>query len=57
MTIWKHTEVGHNQDAKKEIKFFNSDDVFATPKPEKLIQRILYLASKENDIVLDSFLV
>ncbi len=56
MTIWKHTEVGHNQDAKKEIKFFNSDDVFATPKPEKLIQRILYLASKENDIVLDSFL-
>lgn len=56
MTIWKHTEVGHNQDAKKEIKLFNSDDVFATPKPEKLIERILYLASKENDIVLDSFL-
>lgn len=56
MTIWKHTEVGHNQDAKKEIKLFNSEDVFATPKPEKLIQRIIYLGSKENDIVLDSFL-
>ena len=37
MTIWKHSEVGHNQDAKKETKEFNSIDVFATPKPEKLI--------------------
>ena len=56
MTIWKYSEVGHNQDAKKEVKEFNSDEVFATPKPEKLIQRIIHLASKEGDIVLDSFL-
>ena len=56
MTIWKHSEVGHNQDAKKEIKLFNSEDVFATPKPEKLIERILYLGSNKNDLVLDSFL-
>lgn len=56
MTIWKYTEVGHNQDAKKEVKEFNSDDVFATPKPEKLIQRVLQLASNPGDIVLDSFL-
>lgn len=56
MTIWKHTEVGHNQDAKKEIKQFNSVDVFSTPKPEKLIQRILNLSSNQNDIILDSFL-
>lgn len=56
MTIWKYTEVGHNQDAKKEVKVFNLKDVFATPKPEKLIQRIITLASNEGDIILDSFL-
>ena len=56
MTIWKHTEVGHNQDAKKEVKVFNSESVFATPKPEKLIARILTLGSNEGDLILDSFL-
>ena len=56
MTIWKYTEVGHNQDAKKEVKAFNSESVFATPKPEKLLERILTLGSNEGDIVLDSFL-
>lgn len=56
MTIWKYTEVGHNQDAKKEVKEFNSEDVFATPKPEKLVQRIIHLASNPGDLVLDSFL-
>ncbi len=56
MTIWKHTEVGHNQDAKKEVKAFNSSNVFSTPKPERLIERILFLGSNKNDIVLDSFL-
>lgn len=56
MTIWKYTEVGHNQDAKKEVKQFNSESVFATPKPERLIERVLTLASNEGDIILDSFL-
>ena len=56
VTLWPHNEVGHNQDAKKEVKAFNADDVFATPKPEKLIQRILQLATTEGDLVLDSFL-
>ena len=56
MTIWKYTEVGHNQDAKKEVKAFNIDDVFETPKPERLIERVLTLGSKPGDIVLDSFL-
>ncbi len=56
MTIWKHTEVGHNQDAKKEVKVFNSEEVFDTPKPEKLIQKILTLGSNPGDLVLDSFL-
>jgi len=56
VTIWPHEEVGHNQDAKKEVKAFNADNVFSTPKPEKLIQRVLQLATNEGDLVLDSFL-
>lgn len=55
-TIWFRNEVGDNQEAKKEVKQFNPTDIFATPKPEKLIQRVLHLASKPNDLVLDSFL-
>lgn len=56
MTIWKHTEVGHNQDAKKEAKVFNDQNVFATPKPERLIERVLTLATNSGDLILDSFL-
>ncbi|MCK6466573.1 MAG: site-specific DNA-methyltransferase [Candidatus Brocadia sinica] len=55
-TIWYRTEVGDNQEAKREVKVFNDDDVFATPKPERLIQRILTLATNPGDWVLDSFL-
>lgn len=55
MTVWTYDEVGHNQDAKKEIKEFNAVSVFDTPKPEKLLHKILTLATRENDIVLDSF--
>ncbi|MDE5882893.1 MAG: site-specific DNA-methyltransferase [Muribaculaceae bacterium] len=56
MTLWHHTEVGHNQDAKKEVKALDFESVFDTPKPEKLIERILILGSNPGDIVLDSFL-
>ena len=55
-TLWFRDEVGDNQEAKKEVKAFNPDSVFSTPKPERLIERILTLGSKEGDIVLDSFL-
>jgi adenine-specific DNA-methyltransferase len=55
-TIWNYTEVGHNHEAREEVKEFNPEEVFATPKPERLIQRIITLASNENDWVLDSFL-
>ncbi len=55
-TIWNRVEVGDNQEAKKETKEFNSDSVFATPKPERLIQRVIQLATSEGDFVLDSFL-
>ena len=54
-TIWYRTEVGDNQEAKKEIKAFDSEDVFTTPKPERLVQRILTLATNQGDRVLDSF--
>ncbi|WP_206428203.1 site-specific DNA-methyltransferase [Amniculibacterium aquaticum] len=55
-TLWTYQEVGHNQDAKKEVKSFNDAEVFATPKPEKLIERVIHLASDKGDLVLDSFL-
>lgn len=56
-TLWTYQEVGHNQDAKKEIKnLFEGNSVFGTPKPEKFIQRIITLGSNENDLVLDFFM-
>lgn len=55
-TLWRFDEVGHNHEAREEVKVFNSESVFATPKPERLIERILTLSSNEGDLVLDSFL-
>lgn len=55
-TLWFKDEVGDNQEAKKEVKAFNNDDVFSTPKPERLIERVLTLATNAGDLVLDSFL-
>jgi len=55
MTIWLRNEVGDNQDAKREVAAFNAEDIFATPKPEKLLQRVLQLATHPGDWVLDSF--
>ncbi|UQP97347.1 site-specific DNA-methyltransferase [Xanthomonas arboricola pv. juglandis] len=54
-TLWTFDEVGHTQDAKKEAVAFNSADVFSTPKPERLMQRILQIATNPGDLVLDSF--
>jgi len=54
---WGNAEVGHNQEAKKEINvLFGADDAFGTPKPERLLQRIISLSTKPGDLVLDSFL-
>lgn len=55
-TIWFRSDVGDNQEAKTEVKKFNGENVFATPKPERLLQRIIELASNDGDMVLDSFL-
>lgn len=54
---WTNKEVGHNQEAKKEIiEIFGATDAFDTPKPERLIERILHIATNPGDLVLDSFL-
>ena len=55
-TIWSYEDVGHTQDSKKEILALFEGDVFLTPKPERLIQRILHIATNPGDLVLDSFL-
>jgi len=57
MTVWTYDEVGHTQDAKKEIKelFPNSKLPFETPKPTSLMEKILSLKNDPNSIVLDSF--
>ena len=56
-TLWLHTEAGHNGEAKNELRALlpNEDNLFTTPKPERLIQRILQAATKPGDLVLDSF--
>lgn len=55
-TYWSYEEVGHTQDAKKEIKdIFGGEMPFDTPKPVRLIDRILRLASDSDSIVLDFF--
>lgn len=54
-TIWDYTEVSHNQDARNEILKLEVEN-FSTPKPEKLLQRIIHLGSKKSDIVLDFFM-
>ena len=54
-TVWLREEVGDNTQAKREVMVFNGEDVFSTPKPEKLLQRIIHLATNPGDLVLDSF--
>lgn len=57
-TTWWTSDVAKNENGKKELKslFPEEDDVFATPKPEDLLYRILILATNPGDLVLDSFL-
>lgn len=56
-TWWSHEETGHNDEAKKEIhSLFGRESAFDTPKPERLLTRIVGIATNPGDIVLDSFL-
>lgn len=56
-TFWPSSEVGENDDAKKHIQdmFPGDGEVFSTPKPEKLLERIIHIATNPGDIVLDVF--
>ncbi|WRC42952.1 site-specific DNA-methyltransferase [Helicobacter pylori] len=56
MSLWTYQEVGHTQDAKREIKeLFEGQALFDTPKPEALLKRIIEISTQENDLVLDFF--
>lgn len=53
---WPYTEVGHTDEAKKEIKtIFGGRMPFDTPKPTRLIERVLQIAAGDDALVLDSF--
>ena len=55
-TLWQHDEVGHNDQAKKEIQSLLPSKVpFSTPKPERLLERIIHIGSSPGDIILDVF--
>ena len=54
-TIWKYDDVGHNDEAKKESKVLFGEDLFGTPKPERLMKRIIEIATNPGDLVVDSF--
>lgn len=56
-TWWPFDEVGHTDESKKEIhNLFGKTAAFDSPKPERLIHRILHIATNPDDLVLDSFL-
>ncbi|MBU5181293.1 site-specific DNA-methyltransferase [Cutibacterium acnes] len=53
---WPNDQVGHNREAKSEIKaLFSGATPFSTPKPERLLERIIHIGSNPGDIVLDVF--
>ncbi len=55
-TWWPHEEAGHTDESKREIQtLFGKIDAFDTPKPERLIQRILQIATNAGDFIFDSF--
>jgi adenine-specific DNA-methyltransferase len=54
-SLWLREEVGDNLEAKREVVYLDARNVFATPKPERLIHRIVVLATNPGDWVLDSF--
>lgn len=56
-TWWEHKDVGHNDEAKKEVMAVLPKEtaVFGTPKPERLLKRVIEVATNSGDWVLDSF--
>ena len=54
--FWPYTEVGHTDEAAKQIKaIFGGEATFDTPKPSRLIEFVLKIASSEDALILDSF--
>ncbi|UPH70156.1 site-specific DNA-methyltransferase [Abyssibius alkaniclasticus] len=56
LSVMLQNDVGGNSEAKKEVRDFNADEIFSTPKPERLLERILHIASLPGDLIIDSFL-
>jgi adenine-specific DNA-methyltransferase len=55
-TFWSHEDVGNNREAKQEsAAIFGRDAIFSTPKPERLLERIIHISTNPGDLVLDSF--
>ncbi len=55
-TWWPSVEVGHTDEAKKEMHaIFGREDAFPTPKPLRLLSRVIEIATRKNDLILDSF--
>ncbi len=55
-SLWPHTEAGHSQEGKREIQALFPDlQPFDTPKPERLLERVIHIGSNPGDIVLDCF--
>jgi len=55
-TWWRHEDTGNNQEAKKEIlELFSNVEPYSTPKPTRLVKRMLEIATNESDLVLDFF--
>jgi len=55
-TLWKKEDVGSNRTSKNELRaLFPEEAAFDTPKPERLIERVLRISTRPGDIVLDSF--
>ena len=55
-TWWPHDDVGHSQEAKREVQaLFEGQVPFDTPKPERLLRQVITIATNPGDMVLDSF--
>ncbi len=54
-TVWLNEDVGNNREAKGELSKLFGKDAFSTPKPERLLQRIIHLTTEPGDLVVDVF--
>ncbi|HML39406.1 MAG TPA: site-specific DNA-methyltransferase [Bellilinea sp.] len=54
-SIWSYAEAGHTQEARTEILQILGENPFITPKPSRLIRRVLEISTNKDDLILDSF--